>query len=552
MSKTFSRPLPAQLREQAEAALARAPSAAVPAQSAGELLHELRVHQIALEMQNDELRSVQRALEESRDRYLDLYEFAPVSYLTLTAEAQIAAINLTGAALLRQDREVLLGVRFSGFVTTEDQDPWQQFFHGALQQSDRQSCELAMQRADASRFYARLDCLRPEGEPSVLRVTLTDITERRHGEEELRSREDRLRLAKAATGLGIYDRDIASGVFDWDERMREIWGVGPDELITHATFMAGVHPDDRAARQLAIDRALDPRGTGEYSAEYRVISRADGRMRYVKTTGQAFFERGRAVRLVGTVRDISAQKRLEKEMQERRIEMELLVDQQVAAQTAAAIAHELNQPLVSISAYSEAALRILNGGTKNPEKLKRALEGAAAQAQRAGQTLHELLAFLHKGEALMEPVDLNGVVGEALAIAEESGYGGFRPVVELERDLPPVLANRLQIQKVMVNLLHNGVEAMHQAGVPTATITITVRTTAGKGMAQVTVKDSGPGLDAEMAHRIFEPFFTTKSAGIGLGLAISRALIEAHGGQLWADPDTGPGATFHFTLPFAP
>jgi two-component system sensor kinase FixL len=163
-----------------------------------------------------------------------------------------------------------------------------------------------------------------------------------------------------------------------------------------------------------------------------------------------------------------------------------------------------------------------------------------------------LLAFLHKGEARLEAVDLNGVVRDALAIAEESGYVGFRPVVELERELRPVLANRLQLQKVMVNLLHNGVEAMRDAGVPNATITVTVRTSTTREMAHVTVQDSGPGVDAEIAHRIFEPFFTTKPNGIGLGLAISRALIEANGGQLWADLDAGAGATFHFSLPFAP
>ncbi len=231
--------------------------------------------------------------------------------------------------------------------------------------------------------------------------------------------------------------------------------------------------------------------------------------------------------------------------------MEQLVKKQVAAQTAVAIAHELNQPLVSISAYSEAALRMLRDGTMNPEKLSRALTGAMEQSQRAGRTLHELLDFLHDGDAVSDSIDLNDVAFEAFAIAEEGGYGGFRPVFDLEQNPPPVLANRVQLQKVLVNLLHNGVESMRDAGVTTPSIIITVRTMTGRNMVQVTLQDSGPGLDAETARRVFEPFFTTKSDGLGLGLAISRALIEAHGGQLWAEPDTGGGATFHFALPFA-
>jgi len=349
MSKVLSPSLPSPLGEQAEAVLASSQSAATPLPSAQEMLHELQVHQIALTMENDELRRVQNALEESLDRYRDLYEFAPVGYLTLTGDEQIASVNLTGATLLREEHAALLHRPFVRVVAAEDEDRWQHFFRQALQQGELQSCELSLQRGDGSHFHARLDCLCPEGEPSGLRIALTDITEHWHAVQELRSREDRLRLAKTATGLGIYDRDMLSGNIDWDERMREIWGVGPEEPITHAAFMAGVHPDDRVATQAAFDHALDPHGTGEYSVEYRVISRADGTMRHMKATGQAFFERGRAVRLIGTVRDISAQKRLEKEMQERRSEMELLVDQQVAAQTAAAIAHELNQPLVSIS-----------------------------------------------------------------------------------------------------------------------------------------------------------------------------------------------------------
>lgn len=370
---------------------------------------------------------------------------------------------------------------------------------------------------------------------------------------ELRDSEERLRLAKKAAALGIYDWDIVSGRIVWDERVRELRGVGPEELITYADIIAGVHPDDRLAVQAAIDRALDPDGRGEYFAEYRIFSRADGKVRHIAAHGQAFFEGGCAVRLVGTVTDITAQKLLDKEIQERRAEMELLANQQVAAHTASAIAHELNQPLVSISAYSEAALRMLSDGTKSPEKLVHALQGAVEQAQRAGRTLHELLAFLHQSETTLEPIILNEAVQEALAIAAESGCGEFHSVVDLARDLPPVQANYLQVKKVLLNLLYNGIEAMRAAGVATAAITITVRTGtfAGGDMAQVTVQDSGPGLDAETAQRIFEPFFTTKPRGMGLGLAISRALIEAHGGQLWLDSESSSGAAFHFTLPFA-
>lgn len=250
--------------------------------------------------------------------------------------------------------------------------------------------------------------------------------------------------------------------------------------------------------------------------------------------------------------NITERKQLEMELQKRRSEMETVHKQQVAAQTAAAIAHDLNQPLVAISAYSEVALRNLKSGDIQSEKLSRAIEGCFEQSQRAGKTLHQLLDFLHNGESEMAPMDIVEAVQEVIRFAENSGYGRFRPVLNLEPGLPPVMANRVQVQKVLDNLVRNGVDAMREALVANPVIIITVRTMEDRDMAQVTVQDNGPGFDADMARRVFEPFFTTKSDGIGLGLAISRTLIQAHGGQLWADRESSSsGATFHFTLPFA-
>lgn len=543
-----------QLRAMAEQRLVRTQRNDASGWSAERLLHELQVHQIELEMQNEALRQSRLILEESRDSYLDLYEFAQVGYLTLNASGLISAINLTGATMLGADRQKLLNHRFDRFVAAADLHEWQRKFAYRLQHGGQQGHELRLQREDETIIHVRLDShlIQSDDAPPTLRLTLSDITAYKQALAELHASEDRLRLAKTAAGLGIFDRDIASGRLTWDERARELWGVGPDDLVSYDTFMAGVHPDDRAATTAAIGRALDPDGNGEFEAEYRVVSHADGTIRQIAANGKCIFQGGRAVRLIGTLRDITPRKYLEHEQRRRRNEMDALVNQQVAAQTAAAIAHELNQPLVSISAYSEAALRMLRSGAKSPEKLSRALEGAMEQAQRAGQTLHQLLDFLHKGDVTLGSVDLNSVISEAIAATEESGYGGFRPILNLEPGLPPVMTNPLQLKKVLINLLSNGVEAMRNVGREAEAILISVSTHAELRMAHVTIQDSGPGFSEERLQRIFEPFFTTKRNGIGLGLAISRALIEAHGGQLWAELMPGVGARFHFTLPFSP
>jgi two-component system, LuxR family, sensor kinase FixL len=161
------------------------------------------------------------------------------------------------------------------------------------------------------------------------------------------------------------------------------------------------------------------------------------------------------------------------------------------------------------------------------------------------------MEFLQKGEIEVSPIDLNEVVYEALSITQHNEYGGFQTTLDLEPKLPEVLANRTQLQKVLVNIFRNGVEAAHIAGTPVAQIHISVHTHAKLKMAEVIVQDNGPGLTTEVKEHIFEPFFTTKAQGIGMGLTISRSLIEACGGQLWFDSDSSNGAVFHLTLPFA-
>lgn len=156
--------------------------------SAEELLHELQVHQIELEMQNEELRRAQTELEESRDRYVDLYDFAPVGYLTLTSSAMIAEINLTGAAMLGEERNKLIRHRFARFVAAEDSDNWHRNFMRVALHGDRQACEIRLQRSDNSHLHVRMDCLRlpREGKEPAVRITLSDISERKLAEEELR------------------------------------------------------------------------------------------------------------------------------------------------------------------------------------------------------------------------------------------------------------------------------------------------------------------------------------------------------------------------------
>jgi C4-dicarboxylate-specific signal transduction histidine kinase len=256
------------------------------------------------------------------------------------------------------------------------------------------------------------------------------------------------------------------------------------------------------------------------------------------------------MRRIAVARDITERKHINERRRQNRVEMEGLQDWYVALQTTVALAHELNQPLNAVCSYNEAALRMLANGNPYPDKLLHALKASAQQSERAGKVMRDLLGFLSKGHLspTLEPIDVNAVVRQVLADMDvEARASAITLVHRFSDNLAPVLTHRLHIEKVLGNLLRNSVEAIrgnnHNNGM------ITVETARQIESVMVTVHDSGPGFTEAQAAQMLEPFYTSKDKGVGMGLPVSRALIEAHGGKLWAE--SGAGATVRFTLPFA-
>lgn len=248
---------------------------------------------------------------------------------------------------------------------------------------------------------------------------------------------------------------------------------------------------------------------------------------------------------VGIVHDVSDVQANVQRIQQLQNELFHSLRLNAMSQLSSALAHELNQPLAAVMNYMNAAKRSLDMGA-SPDRLREMLDKAASQTARAGQIIRRMRDFIEKKEPNRQPEDLNGVVSEALALGVlDAADSNVDVKVDLASGIPPIPIDRVQIQQVMVNLMRNAVEAVQQSEQRELCVT----TRLDGDFAAVGVSDTGPGLPEEIAARLFQPFVSTKSQGLGMGLAICRTIVEAHGGRLWVEPNPGGGTAFHFVLP---
>jgi two-component system, LuxR family, sensor kinase FixL len=215
---------------------------------------------------------------------------------------------------------------------------------------------------------------------------------------------------------------------------------------------------------------------------------------------------------------------------------------------AAALAHELNQPLCAIMTYTQACLRMLPDDGNTAAEVRHAMERVSANAERAGEIIRHLRGFVGKSEPQQQCADINAVVNEVLGFCEADARATRVQLHTVLGKVPEVTIDPVQIQQVILNLTRNAIEAMDIPACTTRELAIETLRSDDRHI-EVRVTDTGPGLPVEIAAKAFNAFITTKASGMGMGLSISRAIIEAHGGRIWVNERTGGGAVFHFTLP---
>jgi PAS domain S-box-containing protein len=394
----------------------------------------------------------------------------------------------------------------------------------------------------------------PNAEEQRLTQIATHITgiaiERKRAEEALREREARISLAAESADLAFWSFYPAENTAWMSEKGRRIYGFDSNLPLTYDLILSRVHPDERAAVKAEYDRACSLNGT--FESEHR-LRLPYGKTRWVIMRGRCLQdEYGNLFEIIGVTLDVSAQKQAALQVQVQREEMAHRNRVALMGEMTASFAHELNQPLTAIANTASAARRFLERGNIDPALLQQLLQDMVSDSQRAGEVIRGIRSLVRKETSVQTLLNLNSVITDTVRLVSSDVLNRESVVTtELDPHLPQVQAALVQIQQVLLNLIINALDAVE--GLPPAQRRIIISTRSDKGdVAEVSVRDFGMGLPKERPDKIFDHFFSTKQQGMGMGLAIVRSIVEAHGGTITAENAPERGARMVVRLPAAP
>jgi PAS domain S-box-containing protein len=421
---------------------------------------------------------------------------------------------------------------------------------GACQPYEKEYC-----RKDGSRVPVLIGAAIFEANGNEGVAFVVDLSEQKRTQEALSQSEGYLAEAQRLSHTGSWARNSETGEIQFlSAECFRILGFDPHGGTPRfETFSERIHPDDRAETREKIERATRER-TG-YELDYRYIL-PGGEVRDIHTVAKAVLSpSGELIEFVGTVIDITERKRAEEGLRRAQAELAHVTRVATMGELAASIAHEVNQPIAGVILNANACLRWLarvKDDSVNMTEARETLHHIVRDGNRAGDIVARIKTLFKKAEPAREPLDINEAIREIIVLARgEMTKQRITLQLQLASDLPPVLGDRVQLQQVMMNLILNAIDAM--SIVEDRERTLIIKTwKIGDEQVCVEVQDTGIGIGPEDAARIFESFHTTKPGGMGMGLSISRSIVESHAGRLWAAANDGPGATLQFTLPTQP
>jgi len=375
-----------------------------------------------------------------------------------------------------------------------------------------------------------------------------DVTDQERLTDSLRRSESHLAEAQRLAHTGSWAWRVADRkTVHLSEEFYRICGFDPAEgALTLEQCSERVHPEDRLKWKNIIERAIV--GKTDYDREFRIVL-PNGIVKWIHTVGHPVLsETGDLEGFVGTSTDITERKRAEQEREKlRQLEADLAHINRVSmlGEMAASLAHEIKQPIAAAITSANSCVEWLSHEPPNLDRARAAAARIDKYGNRAAEIIDRMRSFYKKSLPQRELVDANGIIQEIFTLLKgEATRSSIAMRTDLSADLPEIMVDRVQLQQVFMNLMLNGIEAMEDSGGE-----LTLKSQLQDGQIQFSVSDTGVGLPVEQMAQIFSAFFTTKPQGSGMGLAISRSIVESHGGRLWATANDGRGATFHFTLP---
>ena len=381
---------------------------------------------------------------------------------------------------------------------------------------------------------------------------VTDITESKRAEESLRRSESYLAEAQRLTKTGSWAWNVRTGALFWSQEILRIYDYDPAKMVpTWADFLWRVHPEDRPGIEQRKKMESTQKDWVVSESDFRIVL-PDGRIKQLHSIAHPVMdESGEITEVVGTVMDVTERKLAEEERERlRQVQADLAHVTRVTTmgELTASLAHEIKQPISAAITDAKTCLRWLGRDDPDIAEACEAASRTVKDAMRAAEIISSISLLFKKGALQRELLDVNELIREMIVLlrSEASRYS-ISIHGDLADNLPKVMADRVQLQQVLMNLMLNGIDAMKDMG---AGSELTINSQKSEnGQLLISVGDTGMGLQQEQAEQIFDAFFTTKPQGTGMGLPISRSIIESHGGRLWAATHSSRGATFQFTLP---
>ena len=384
------------------------------------------------------------------------------------------------------------------------------------------------------------------GEPVRIVGFTSDITKRKLIEEELRRSEEFLAQAQQLSRTGSFSWRVLNDEITWSNELYRIYELELGVPITLDVIRSRVHPEDLTLYEKMVEQARN--GADDFEWQYRLLM-PNGSIKYMHAVAHATHDQNGQLEYIAAVRDVTARRESDAALDKARSELAHVARVMSLGALTASIAHEVNQPLSGIITNASTCVKMLDGDPPNVEGARETAKRTIRDGRRAADVITRLRALFGKKEAVTELVDLNEATREVIALSRsELERNSVIARTELADQLPLVTGDRVQLQQVIINLLRNGSDAMSDVDDRPRELLFTTEVDEGD-CVRLSVRDAGIGFDPKTVDQLFRSFYTTKADGMGIGLSVSRSIIENHQGRLWATPNDGPGVTFSFSLP---